>query len=462
MDNKDPRACIPQVEALLAAVELQPYFKRLTRPLAALIIAEALSDFRKELKPGSSCEAVREEALQRSEAALIAAERKRLGKLLNATGVVLHTNLGRSPLPFPAWSRIEAINTGYSNLEFNLETGERGSRGGLVLELLRLFSGAEAGLAVNNNAAAILLALSALASGREVIVSRGEAVQIGGGFRIPDILALSGARLVEVGTTNITTIDDYLKALRPTTALVLVVHSSNFALRGFTERPVLSRLAKALPPGLPLIVDQGSGATVENLPGEASVQSLIRAGASLVCFSGDKILGGPQAGLVVGKAELVRQLSVHPLMRTFRPGKTILSILEAVLIERLGEDGAANPTTAVERAQARAAAPGLASLKAFGRKILRSLPGDRAKLVSSKATIGGGSSPDEFLPSIAISLVPLRSADRLVKILRFGSLPVIARIEKDAVIMDLLTLADEDPSLVSSLIRDALALEQAR
>lgn len=462
MDNKDPRACIPQVEALLAAAELQPYFKRLTRPLVALIIAETLSDFRKELKDGGSCESVREEAFLRSETALIAAERKRLGKVLNATGVVLHTNLGRSPLSSSAWRRIEAINTGYSNLEFNLDSGERGSRGGLVPDLLRLFSGAEAGLAVNNNAAAILLTLSALASGREVIVSRGEAVQIGGGFRIPDILALSGAHLVEVGTTNVTTIDDYLKAINPRTALVLVVHSSNFALRGFTERPVLSRLAKALPAGLPLIVDQGSGATNENLPGEASVQALVRSGASLVCFSGDKILGGPQAGLVVGKSELIKQLAIHPLMRTFRPGKTILSILEAVLIERLGEETSPRPTTAVEHAQIKAVMPGLTSLKAFGRKIVHSLPGDRAKLVSSKATIGGGSSPDEFLPSTAISLTPLCSAERLAKVLRNGSVPIVARIEKETVIMDLLTLADEDPSLISSLIREAFALEEAR
>ena len=462
MDRKDPRACIPQVEALLAAAELQAYFKRLTRPLAALIIAETLALFRKDLTAGAACDYVQAEALLRCEAALAAADKKRLGKVLNATGVVLHTNLGRSPLSPSAWSRIEAINTGYSTLEFNLDSGERGSRGGLVPDLLRLFSGAEAGLAVNNNAAAILLTLSALATGREVIISRGEAVQIGGGFRIPDILALSGARLVEVGTTNITTVEDYLEALSPKTALVLVVHSSNFALRGFTERPILSRLAKALPPGLPLVVDQGSGAAGENLPGEASIQSLVRSGASLVCFSGDKILGGPQAGLIVGKAELVKQLALHPLMRTFRPGKTIFSILEAVLVERLGETSSPEPTTAVERAQAKAAEPGLAVLKAFGRKVLRSLPGDRVKLIASKATIGGGSSPDEFVPSIAISLTPLRSAERLAKALRNGSTPIVARIEKEAVLLDLLTLADEDSRLIVSLISEALAVEAAR
>jgi L-seryl-tRNA(Ser) seleniumtransferase len=431
---------------------------------------------------------VADQALRVCVAALEAAEKRRLGKVLNGTGVVLHTNLGRSPLPKAAWSRIEAINTGYSNLEFTLDSGERGPRGGLVPELLQVLSGAEAGLAVNNNAAAVLLALSALAAGREVIVSRGEAVQIGGGFRIPDILALSGASLVEVGTTNITTIEDYLGALSPETAMVLVVHSSNFALRGFTERPLLSKLAKALPQGLPLVVDQGSGATGEDVAEEESIQKIVRSGASLVCFSGDKILGGPQAGLVVGKADLVARLAKHPLMRCFRPGKTILSILEEVLIERLGRGagrgeaagatgdygatrgpgatGAAGATgkpgsgsTCAERALARATPAGQSAIKAFGRKIMKSLPRERASLVASKATLGGGSTPDEFLASAAISLSPLRSASRLARALRSASLPLVARIEGEKVIIDLLALADEDPRLVASVIAEALALE---
>jgi L-seryl-tRNA(Ser) seleniumtransferase len=492
MDTEDPRARIPQVEVLLSAPEVLPFIGRLSRPLTANIIASALGEFRKGLSPETSGDSVAGQALLACVAALEAAERRRLGKVLNGTGVVLHTNLGRSPLSRSAWSRIEGINTGYSNLEFKLDSGERGPRGGLVPELLQVLSGAEAGLAVNNNAAAVLLALSALAAGREVIVSRGEAVQIGGGFRIPDILALSGATLVEVGTTNITTIDDYLGAVGPETALVLVVHSSNFALRGFAERPLLSRLAKALPSGLPLVVDQGSGATGEALPEEESVQRILKSGASLVCFSGDKILGGPQAGLVVGRADLVARLARHPLMRCFRPGKTILSILEEVLIERLGREagrggaagaaGAAKATkaagaaeaagateipgvagtagaTCAERALSRTVPGKLSELRAFGHRILRTLPRDRASLVASRATLGGGSTPDEFLASAAISLSPLRSASRLARALRSASVPLVARIEGEKVIVDLLALADEDPRLIASVIAEAFALE---
>jgi L-seryl-tRNA(Ser) seleniumtransferase len=317
-----------------------------------------------------------------------------------------------------------------------------------------------------------------LAAGKEVVVSRGEAVQIGGGFRIPDILTLSGARLVEVGTTNVTTIDDYLKALGPDTAMALVVHRSNFALRGFAESPRLSALAKALPHGLPLVVDQGSGFAGEAATEEDSIQRIVKSGASLVCFSGDKIFGGPQSGIIVGKAELVARLSRHPLMRTFRPGKTILSITEAVLIERLGRDprgasarndggnaanaGARAPgITAVERALSRAGDSRLPELRTFGRKIVRTLPPGRGELIPSRATIGGGSTPDEFINSLAIRLKPLRSAERLARALRSATVPLVARIEGEDVLIDLLTLADEDPRLVSAMIIEALTMEHA-
>ncbi len=204
------------------------------------------------------------------------------------------------------------MNTGYSTLEMDITTGRRGRRGGIVPDLLRVLTGCEDALVVNNNAAAVLLGLSALAAGREVIVSRGEQVQIGGGFRIPDILALSGARMVEVGTTNITTVEDYTRALGPDTALVLSVHPSNFRIRGFTETPGTAALARALPPGVVLAVDQGSGTTTEDIRGEEKVRAHLAQGAHLVFFSGDKVLGGPQAGIAAGQADLVRSWPPTP------------------------------------------------------------------------------------------------------------------------------------------------------
>lgn len=466
MVRKDPRGFIPQVEVLLSHPDIAAFILRLSRPLVVRSVAQTLAVYRAELAsrdPGadSSPEEVRQETLKRCEAGLVALERRRLGKVLNGTGVVLHTNLGRSPLPPEAWRQLEAINTGYSNLEFNIAEGERGSRGGLVPELLCALSGAEAGLAVNNNAAAVLLALSALAAGKEVLISRGEAVQIGGGFRIPDILALSGARIVDVGTTNITTVDDYLKAIGPETALVLQVHCSNFALRGFVEKPSTAALARALPPGIPLIVDQGSGCTGEDLPGELPVADLIKAGAGLVCFSGDKVLGAPQAGLIAGTAVLVSLLARHPLMRAFRPGKTILSLLEAVLIQHLGtgQSSPASPRSAVEKALARSRPEGLASLRRMGKAILKRLPEGRAILVQSRAALGGGSTPDESIDSLALSLEALRSSERLASALRLGSIPLVARQEQGRVLIDLMTLAEEDPLIVAGCIAAAMEAE---
>lgn len=223
--------------------------------------------------------------------------------MLNGTGVILHTNMGRSPLFPEAWDAVRDLNTRYSNLELELQTGKRGVRSGLIPELLRILTGSEAALVVNNNAAAVLLTLSALAKDREVIVSRGQQIQIGGGFRIPEILALSGARLVEVGTTNITTPSDYLSALTERTAFVLVVHTSNFRIRGFASHPSVKVLADQLPPTVGLVVDQGSGVTTERIPGETCVRRYLEDGAHLVCFSADKVLGGPQAGIVLGRQQ---------------------------------------------------------------------------------------------------------------------------------------------------------------
>ena len=262
---------------------------------------------------------------------IAAAHAYRLRSAVNATGVIAHTNLGRAPLAAAALERVNEVGRGYSNLEYDLAEGRRGSRQDHVAEILRRLTGAEAALVVNNNAAAVLLALAALAEGREVLVSRGELIEIGDGFRIPDVLARSGARLVEVGTTNRTRAADYERAAGPETAVLLRVHQSNFRVLGFTDRPSLAELAAvATAHDLALVDDLGSGALVP-LGDEPQARESLAAGAGLVCFSGDKLLGGPQAGIVVGRAELVERLRRHPLQRALRADKLTLAALEGTL-----------------------------------------------------------------------------------------------------------------------------------
>src|SRR5256714_2526155 len=290
---------------------------------ARAVIDRARDEIRAGADPGDLAVRLREE--------LADARKPRLRRVLNATGVVVHTNLGRAPLADEAVARLAEVARGYSNLEYDLGEGARGSRQDHVAAVLRRLTGAEAALVVNNNAAAVLLALAALAEGRDVVVSRGELIEIGDGFRIPDVLARSGARLVEVGTTNRTRAADYELAVGPDTALVLRVHQSNFRVVGFAELPRLEELAAvARRHGVPLVDDLGSGVLAE-LPGEPSAAESLAAGADVVCFSGDKLLGGPQAGIVVGRAELVEKLRRHPLQRAVRIDKLTLAALEGTL-----------------------------------------------------------------------------------------------------------------------------------
>ncbi|HWX09324.1 MAG TPA: L-seryl-tRNA(Sec) selenium transferase, partial [Gaiellaceae bacterium] len=294
---------------------------------ARVVIERAREELRAGADPGDLAVRLREE--------LRSARAPSLRRVLNATGVIVHTNLGRAPLAEEAIAQVVETARGYSNLELDLREGARGSRQDHVAAILRRLTGAEAALVVNNNAAAVLLALAALAEAREVIVSRGELIEIGDGFRIPDVLARSGARLVEVGTTNRTRAKDYEKAVGPDTALLLRVHQSNFRVVGFTEQPRLEELAAvARRHDLPLIDDQGSGALAE-LSGEPSAKESLAAGADLVCFSGDKLLGGPQAGIVVGRADLVERLRRHPLQRALRADKLTLAALEGTLLAYL-------------------------------------------------------------------------------------------------------------------------------
>ena len=373
-----------------------------------------------------------------------------LRAVINATGVILHTNLGRAPLSTAAREAMNAAGRGYSNLEFDLTAGERGSRLAHLERILREVTGAEAGMAVNNNAAALLLALSALVGEREVIVSRGQAVEIGGGFRIPDVCRQSGAKLVEVGTTNRTHALDYEGAVGDATAAILRVHASNFRIVGFTEQPTLAELqAVASAAGALLLDDIGSGCLLDTsrfgLAPEPRPQESLAAGADLVMFSGDKLLGGPQAGIIVGRAALVAQLRRHPLARALRADKTTIAGLAATLRHYLlGEAESAIPVWRMISAPAAAMRE-----RAEGWRLALGT-GD---VEAGQSMIGGGSLPGESLPT---SVLALRreggGAQRLAERLRLGDPPVVARVERDAVLLDPRT-ADEDEtaSLVGAL-----------
>ena len=362
-----------------------------------------------------------------------------LRKVINATGVILHTNLGRAPLAPAAIARIVEIASGYSNLEYDLAAGERGARERHVQALAEL-AGAEAALVVNNCAGAVLLALSALAAGREVIVSRGELIEIGGGFRIPDVMAASGAHLVEVGTTNKTRALDYEVALRPETALLMKVHRSNFAIVGFTTEATVAELAAlGAPRQLPVLVDLGSGAMAAT-HGEPTAATTLAAGADLVAISGDKLLGGPQAGILLGRRDLVTRCARHPLYRALRPSKLELAALEATA--ELWRDGreAEIPTWAMLTAS-----PDVVRARA---EAVVAAAGGGLDIVPVVSKLGGGTLPLVELPSFAIAL-----PEQAEPALRAGTPPVIGRLEGGRLLLDLRTVADTEIEALSGCLK---------
>jgi L-seryl-tRNA(Ser) seleniumtransferase len=390
---------------------------------ARAVLARARGEIRAGIDPG--------DLAGRAAAEVERVRRPRLRRVLNATGVIVHTNLGRAPLPESALERARAAGSGYCNLEYDLATGRRGSRQDHASAALQRLTGTEAALVVNNNAAAVLLALASLAEGREVIVSRGELVEIGDGFRIPDVLARSGAKLVEVGTTNRTRASDYEDAIGSETAVLLRVHQSNFRLVGFTERPRIEELATvARRHRLPLVDDLGSGALVP-LEGEPSARETLAAGADLVCFSGDKLLGGPQAGVVVGRRELVERLRRHPLHRALRIDKLSLAALEGTLTLYVDPEQAFAlvPVLRMVREPAnvvRARAERLASLV-------------RGEVEATTARVGGGALPLTELPSFACAV-----EEGLAAALRAGEPPVIAIVRDGRCLLDCRTLSDAE------------------
>jgi len=391
-------------------------------------------------------------AIEADAAARLAARaRGSLRPVLNATGVVIHTNLGRAPLAAAAIERIRETAAGYTNLEYDLERGTRGSRTVHAEALLTALTGAEAAVVINNNAAATLLMLAALARGREVIISRGELVEIGGGFRVPDIMAQSGAILREIGTTNRTRIADYTAAAGPRTALILRVHPSNFRIEGFTERPPIEALVEAgRRLSVPVVEDLGSGNLDTPMGDEPMVRASLSAGVDLVCFSGDKLLGGPQAGILAGRAPVVDALRTHPLMRAFRVDKVTYAALEATLLEYLA--GRADQTVPVRRMLALDVDTIEARARTLAGQLIAS--GWRVALVSGSSAVGGGSAPGLSLPTVLVALEREGlTAPALEARLRGLPTPVIARILDDRVVLDLRTVPPESDEPLAGLLR---------
>ncbi|MBV9600000.1 MAG: L-seryl-tRNA(Sec) selenium transferase [Chloroflexi bacterium] len=379
------------------------------------------------------------------------ATRPRLRPVLNASGVIIHTNLGRAPLSPAALQAAEEASRGYSNLEYDLDKGERGSRHSLVTDLLRRLTGAEDALVANNNAAAMLLILSALAQGREAIISRGQLVEIGGGFRIPDVMRQSGVELIEVGTTNRTYAVDFEAAISPQTALLLRVHASNFLQVGFVHQPVLEELvAVGRAHDLPVVDDLGSGSLLDTtrfgLVREPMVQGSLAAGMTLVAFSGDKLLGGPQAGIIVGRASEVSRLRRHPLMRAIRPDKLTLAALGATLLHYVR--GEAEREVPVWRM---ISAP-LEALRARAENVAANVQG---QVTETRSAIGGGSLPGQTQPSAAVALAA-DSADALATRLRRVEPPVISRIEDGRVLLDLRSVLPEQDAELQRAVRAVL------
>ncbi len=452
-------AALPSVDRVLTLGFVPALIARFGRPAVSAAVRSILDDKRRQIVAGVTPEAAwppgegwLESQLRER---LAAAAAPRLRRVFNLTGTVLHTNLGRALLPESAIEAAVMAMRSAVNLEYDLESGKRGERDELVEDWLREATGAEAATVVNNNAAAVLLALNSLAHKREVIVSRGELIEIGGAFRLPDVMARASVKLVEVGTTNRTHLDDYEHAIGPKTALLTKVHTSNFAIQGFTAAVAESDLATlAHGRGLPLMVDLGSGALLDlgrwELPSQPTIAESIRAGADLVTFSGDKLLGGPQAGILVGRAKLIDRIRKNPLRRALRVDKVTLAALEAVLrLYRAPESLAQHLPTLRLLTRSRAELTGL------GERLLApmqdALAGRaEAGLRDCESQTGSGSLPVDRLPSLALVLVPMtkgRGSGTALKALEASlrklPLPVIGRVQEGALWLDLRCLDDE-------------------
>lgn len=440
---------LPSVEQILQTDAAAKLIARFGRPLMLTAIRFTLDEVRARFKSGEiTALPLQDLILVQTEATLTAWTKPTLLPVINAAGVILHTNLGRAPLSAAAIRAMDEVSRGYSTLEYDLAKGVRGSRLTHAESLLQKLTGAEAALVVNNCASAVLLILSALANKKRVIISRSQLVEIGGGFRVPDVMKQSGAKLVEVGTTNKVRLADYQSAAEEPTALMMRVHRSNFKLVGFTEEPELKDIVDAAhQAGVPVVDDLGSGALYDTakygLAHEPTVQESMQAGADMVVFSGDKLLGGPQAGIIIGKAELIAKIKKHPLARAVRADKTCLAGLSATLLHYLKDEA--------EREVPIVKMMSLTLEQVRGRAEVWAAELGHGTVVAGESTVGGGSLPGESMPTFLLSL-EVDSAERFLRALRKNNPPIIARTENDKILLDPRTvLPEQEDALLAGL-----------
>ncbi len=463
MRADNPFRRLPAVNDILDAVTVQDLTSRHDHKLIVAAVRAELDDLRQRIQRGESLDGTGDaEAVARRVASRVEREtRPNLRTVVNATGIVLHTNLGRSPLAEEAARAAYEAARGYLNLELDLETGKRSSRQSAVRDWICRLTGAESATAVNNNAAATVIVLRALAMGKEVVISRGQLIEIGGSFRIPDIMAVSGAILREVGTTNITRLADYERALGPNTGALLQVHSSNYRISGFTKSVALADLvALGKQHGLPVIDDIGSGALLDfarfGFEGEPVARSSIAAGADLVLFSGDKLLGGPQAGIIAGRKEWIQKIEKDPLTRAFRLDKMTLAALEATLRLYLNEERALGEVPVL-----RMLGTPLAELRQRAEQLaerLRTLPGLASVTTAEDvAYVGGGSLPDQSMKSWVVEVEAKAIGDEeFARRLRLGNPAVMARLRGGKVVFDVRTIFEHQQSILIEAVRCAL------
>ncbi|HDQ71956.1 MAG TPA: L-seryl-tRNA(Sec) selenium transferase [Chloroflexi bacterium] len=455
---------LPSVDRLLNDDGARELIAAYGRGPTTEALRQALDSTREDVREGAALPEV-DALIERASAYLERRLAPTLRPTINAAGVIIHTNLGRAPLSRATRVAMDAVSRGYSTLEYDLDAGQRGHRTLHAERLLCELTGAESALVVNNNAGAVLLALSGLAQGHGVLISRGQLVEIGGGFRIPDVMAQSGAHLIEVGTTNRTHLQDYVKAIKaalydPDAAaveLILRVHHSNYRIVGFAAEPTLAELVDlGREHGVPVMDDLGSGALLDTAPfglvHEPMVQESVAAGATVVCFSGDKLLGGPQAGVIVGKAAHIDPLKSHPLARALRPDKLCLAGLQATLLHYLRDE-------AIEQIPVwRMIAAPLAEIETRARRWQETLyqEGIEAEITDGASTVGGGSLPGETLPTRLLAL-PVAHPDRLAAALREGPQPVVARIEDERLVLDPRTVLPEEEDNLLKTIENVLS-----
>ena len=454
-------ASLPSVDEILKGGDGEQWLSLFPRTIVLQAIREVLSGRRSEIIAGGTPDTTREGLSVDMRGAIDRLLTYSLRPVINATGIVIHTNLGRSPLSTRVLQNVAAVGSGYSNVEYDLSAGKRGKRHIHVSRLLQQITGAEDALIVNNNAAAVLICLSTMAREKEVIVSRGELVEIGGSFRIPDVMTASGALLHEVGTTNKTHLHDYVRAVNESTALFLKVHQSNYRMIGFTADVDMRDLVSlGQRHGLPVVFDLGSGCLVDLKPygiQEPSVQEVVKAGVDVVTFSGDKLLGGPQGGIIVGKKQYLEQIRKNPLARAVRIDKLTLAAFEAIFMEYLDLEAAKQNI------------PALAMLLQSARKIRtragrlasavkRRCPGVTADIIEDVSLAGGGSLPGVEFPTFAVAVKPSSlSVNELEERLRTGSPAVIARIRENALLLDARSLGDRDVEAVARAVAAAVA-----